>query len=367
MPPVDPAELIRPTIMRIKPYRPGKPIEEVERELGVTDIVKLASNENPLGPSPLAIEAMEKAIRETRLYPDNDCFYLTRDLAEHLGVPPEQVVVGRGSDEILHNIGLAFIRPGDEVIVPDHVFTVYECTGELMDGALVTVPLKNYTYDLEAMAARCSERTKVVFIANPNNPTGTSVGGAAVERFLAALPGHTIAVFDEAYYEYVDDPDFPRSLGYLGGDKHVIVLRTFSKIYALAGLRVGYGITTPEIAALLQRVREPFNVTNVAQAAARASLRDPGQVERSRQVNAEGKAYLYREFERLGLPYAPSQTNFVLVDVKRDCVGVFRGLLKRGVIVRSGDVFDYPTHLRVTIGTPQENERFIAALEQCLA
>jgi len=367
MPPTDPQELIRPNIMRIKPYRPGKPIEEVERELGISGIIKLASNENPLGPSPLAIEAMEQAVRETRLYPDNDCFYLTRDLAEHLQVPPERIVVGRGSDEILHNIGLAFLRPGDEVIVPDHMFTVYECTGHLMDATLVEVPLKDHTYDLAAMAERFSERTKVVFIANPNNPTGTSVGRGEVERFLEAMPSHAIAVFDEAYYEYVDDPDYAQTLGYVGGDKHVIVLRTFSKIYALAGLRVGYGIATPEIAAHLQRVREPFNVTNVTQAAARASLRDPGQVERSRKVNAEGKAYLYREFERLGLPYVPTQANFILVDVKRDCLPVFRGLLERGVIVRSGDVFDYPTHVRVTIGTQEENERFIAALEQCLA
>jgi histidinol-phosphate aminotransferase len=366
MPPVDPSKLIRPTIMRITPYRPGKPIEEVERELGITDIVKLASNENPLGPSPLALEAMEQAIRETRLYPDNDCFYLTRDLAAHLGVKPEQIVVGRGSDEILTNVALAFINPGDEVILPDHVFSVYDCASNLMEAAIITVPLKNYTYDLEAMAARFSQRTKVVYIANPNNPTGTSVGRAAVERFLEALPDHAIAVLDEAYYEYVDDPDYPHSLGYIGGGKHVIVARTFSKIYALAGLRVGYGVSSPEIAAMLQRVREPFNVTNVAQAAARASLRDPGQVERSRKLNAEGKTYLYREFERLGLPYAPSQSNFILVDVKRDCVAVFRELLKRGVIVRTGDIFDLPTHVRVSIGTREQNERFIAALEQCL-
>lgn len=360
-------DLIRQNIMKLKPYSPGKPIEEVKREYGITDIVKLASNENPLGPSPQAVEAMKQAVEEVRLYPDNDCFHLRRELAEHVGFSPEEIIVGRGSDEVIHMIGLAFIEPGDQVIVPDPCFTLYDSTTLLMDGEPVRVLLKDYRYDLPAMAEQVTDKTKVVFIANPNNPTGTYVTQEETDALLQGLPDRVIVVFDEAYFEYVDCSDFPKTLEYVRAGRKVIVLRTFSKIYALAGLRIGYGIASEESISYLNQVREPFNISSIAQAAARASLKDPEQVKRSRDCNAQGKKYLYAEFERLGLPYIPTHANFVSIDLLTDCRSVFTELLKRGVIVRTGDIFGMPTHIRVTIGKPEENQRFITCLEEVLA
>ena len=357
---------IRQTIKSITPYQPGKPIEEVERELGISNIIKLASNENPLGPSPLAIEAMKEAVEQTRLYPDNDCFYLRRELAEFLGFSPEEVIVGRGSDEVIHMLGLAFLNPGDEVIMAKPQFTLYDFTAYVMDCRPVLVPMRNFVTDLPAMKAKVNTHTKLVFIANPNNPTGSMVTAAEVDEFLSGLPAHVMVVLDEAYCEYVDREDYPRSFDYIREGRNVISLRTFSKIYSLAGLRIGYGIARKEIIAWLNQVREPFNVSNVSQAAARASLRDPDQVKRARQVNDEGKQYLCAQFEQMRLSYVPTQTNFVLVDVGRESQPVFTELLKRGVIVRPGGIFELPTHLRVTIGLPEENRRFILALREIL-
>ena len=359
--------LTRPCVDQLTPYTPGKPIEEVQREYGLTDIIKLASNENPLGPSPAAVEAICQSAAAVRLYPDNDCYHLRRALAEKLGVMPNQVLVGHGSDELIHNIGLAFICPGDEVMMCSGPFSQWEFAAKLMDGVPVYVPMKDYRYDTAEMARRVSERTKLVFIGSPNNPTGTIVTRQELAAFMGAVPHSTIVVMDEAYYEYVDDPDYPDSLELVRQGRPVIVLRTFSKIYALAGLRVGYGAAPPELAEALERVREPFNVSTVAQAAALASLMDGEQVERTRALNRESKAYLYRQFDRLGLSYPPSQANFVWVDVGRDCRKVFGGLLRRGVIVRTGDIFGAPTHLRVTTGTREQNERFAGALEEVLA
>jgi len=360
-------DLIRPSITGITPYSPGKPIVEVQRELGLTDIIKLASNENPLGPSPLAIEAMERAIREVRLYPENGAPALRQALAEKHGLPPDQIVVGRGSDEVIHMIGLAFVNPGEEVIMDEPPFTLYEVTAQLMGGVQVRVPLRDFNCDISAMAGRLNERTKVIFIANPNNPAGTVVRQAQVDEFMRRLPPRAIAVFDEAYREYADDPDFPDALRYVRDGANIIVLRTFSKIYALAGLRIGYGMAPPHLAKWLSATREPFNISNVAHDAALASLQDPGQVARSVQNNAQGKQYLYAEFRRLGLEFVPTQANFIFVNVGRDCCEVFRALLRRGVIVRTCDIFDYPHHIRVTIGAMEQNRRFVQALEQVLA
>lgn len=361
------ADLTRACVSGLTPYTPGKPIEEVQREYGLTDIIKLASNENPLGPSPQAVNAVCQAAREMRLYPDNDCYQLRGALAERLGVARNQVLIGHGSDELIHNIGLAFVCPGDEVLMCAGPFSQYEFTAKLMEGTPVMVPLdQDWRYDLTQMAARVTDRTKLVFIGNPNNPTGTIVLKEELEQFLAVLPERVIVVMDEAYYEYVDDPGYAQGLPYVEAGRNVIVLRTFSKIHALAGLRVGYGATTPELAGALERVREPFTVTSVGQAAALASLADADQVARSAALNRESKQYLYREFERLGLRYAPSQANFVWVDVKTECRKVFVELLKQGVIVRTGDVFGAPTHVRVTTGLPEHNQRFVAALEQVL-
>jgi histidinol-phosphate aminotransferase len=360
------SDLTRPCVETLTPYVPGKPIEEVRREFGLTDIIKLASNENPLGPSPKAVEAIRAAACDVRLYPDNDCFELRRALSAHLGVPEKQIPLGHGSDELIHNIGLAFVCPGDEVMMCTGPFSQYEFTAKLMDAAPVMVPMRDWAYDLEAMAERLSPRTKVVFIGSPNNPTGTIVRKAELARFVSALPEAAVLIMDEAYHEYVDDPDYPDSLALVREGRNVIVLRTFSKIYALAGLRVGYGATTPALAAAMDAVREPFNVSCLAQVAAAASLSDPDQVARTKRLNDESKELLYREFARIGLPYTRSQANFVWVDVGRDCRSVFQALLQRGVIVRTGDVFGAPTHIRVSTGTREENQRFVEALEQVL-
>jgi histidinol-phosphate aminotransferase len=362
------SDLIRPEIESLKPYSPGKPIEEVEREYGLTDIVKLASNENPLGPSPLALEAMKKAIEQTRLYPDNDWYHLRRDLAQHLGLPVEQITIGRGSDEIILQIGLAFIRPGERALMPEGPFSQYEFTTRLMGGECVMFPMPDYQYDLKAMARLLDERTKVVWIGNPNNPRGTIVTIDGLPEFMEHVPDNCIVVFDEAYFEYVDDPHYPDTLTMLEeGAENLIILRTFSKIYSLAGLRIGYGFGPRPLIDDLMRVRAPFNVSTVAMEAARASLRDHTQVERSAKLNREGKEYLYGELQRLGLSYAPTQANFILVDTGIDCRQVFEGLLRQGVIVRTGDIFGLNTHIRVTIGLPEQNRRFIAALAKTLA
>jgi len=359
-------ELVKENIRKLKPYSPGKPIEEVEREFGITDIVKLASNENPLGPSPRAVEAMKKALDNVALYPDGSCYQLKKALAPHWGVSEEQLIIGNGSDELIHYIGITFLCPGDEVIQADPSFVRYEAAAVLNNCECIMVPLRNFTHDLDAMADRITERTRLIFVANPNNPTGTVVTQRDVERFMSRLPRRVIAVFDEAYYEYVETPDFPNMLDYVRAGANVIVLRTFSKIYGLAGLRIGYGIARPEIIQCLNQVREPFNVNSVAQVGAVASLNDPEQVRRSKNLNSQAKRYFYGEFEAMGLSYTPSEANFVWVDIGRDSRAVFTELLKKGVIVRTGDIFGYPTHIRVTTGTQAENERFIKALREIL-
>lgn len=362
------SDLVRPCVKGLTPYVPGKPIEEVRRELGVAgEIIKLASNENPLGPSPKAVEAMRAAAAEVRFYPDNDCFELRKALSRHLNVPGAQILLGHGSDELIHNIGLAFISPGDQVMMCAGPFSQYEFTAKLMEAELVQVPLVEWAYDMKAMADRLTERTKVVFIGSPNNPTGTIVRKRELDEFLGALPATTILVMDEAYCEYVDDPEYPDSVALVRQGRNVIVLRTFSKIYALAGLRMGYGVTTPELAAAMNAVREPFSVSSLAQVAAVASLSDPEQVTRTRELNQQGKQQLYDGLEGLGLRYTPSQANFVWVEVGRDCQSVFLELQKRGVIVRTGDIFGAPRRLRVSTGTAEENEKFLTALGQVLA
>lgn len=360
------ASLVRENILELKPYVPGRPIEEVRRELGLREVVKLASNENPLGPSPKALEAIRRAAAEVSRYPDASCFRLKQALSRHWNLPADHFIIGNGSDEIIHFIGVTFLAPGEEVIQADPSFVRYEAAAILNGGVCVKVPLRDYTHDLEAMAERITERTKLLFIANPNNPTGTMNSREEVERLLQRVPEHVLVVFDEAYYEYVDDPTYPDTLEYVRQGRNVIVLRTFSKIYALAGLRVGYGMARPDLIGYLEQVREPFNVNSLAQEAALASLEDPEQVRRSREANQRGKAFLYAHFQRLGLPFVPTQANFILVDVRQDCRRVFQGLLQRGVIVRTCDIFGLPTHLRVSIGTEEENQRFIQALEEVL-
>lgn len=354
-------------VRKLVPYIAGKPIEEVERELGITNIIKLASNESPLGPSPKALEAARKALENIRMYPEGSCHVLREKLSKHLGVPANMLMFGNGSDDLIHCLGLAFLESSDEVVTATPTFVQYRAAATLAGAKLHEVPLTNYTYDLDAMAERFNERTRLVFIANPNNPTGTMNSKAQIERMLDKVPERALVVMDEAYYEYVEHPDYPNSIDYAFERKNVVVLHTFSKIYALAGLRVGYGIADPAIVGYVDQVREPFNVNSIAQYAATASLDDPDQVPRSRDLNRSGKQRFYEAFQKLGLSYAQSQANFVFVDFGRDAAQVSDALLRRGIIIRPGGIFGTPTCARVTIGTGEENERFIQALTEVLA
>jgi histidinol-phosphate aminotransferase len=354
-------------IARLRPYVPGKPIEEVQRELGLTDVIKLASNENPLGPSPRALEALAAAAGGVALYPEGSAPVLRRAVAQATGMPEDTLVFGNGSDEVLHLLALTFLQPGDETVQGDPSFAMYEIYATQCDAVPVLVPLKNFTHDLDAMADAVTDKTRLVFVANPNNPTGTFVRRDAVVRFLDRIPPRVLVVFDEAYDEYVSDPDKPDLRPLVLEGRNVVILHTFSKAYGLAGLRVGYGIMRPELAALLNRVRSPFNVSLPAQAAAAAALGDTEHVARTVALNAEGRRYFYGEFERLGLAYVPSEGNFVLVDVGRDARAVFEALQHKGIIVRSAHGMGLPRHIRVTTGTMPQNQRFIAALKAVLA
>lgn len=356
----------RKDIFRLKAYVPGKPIEEVKRELGLDSIIKLASNENPLGTSPLALAALQEGLNKIHLYPDANAYELKQELALFWQVPAGQIVLGNGSDELLLLLAQTFINPGDEVIHAEQTFSEYESTSTIMGAHSIAIPLKEYHYDLKAILEAISTRTKIIYICNPNNPTGTIVEQEEIELFMQQVPGEILVVFDEAYGEYVDNPAFGSGLQYLREGRNIVLLKTFSKIYGLAGLRIGYAITTPAIAAALDRVREPFNVNFAAQIAAQAALRDIDFVEKSRQLNLQGRDYLYQELEQLGLDYVKTNTNFIFLDTGRDCQLVFRELLQHGVIIRTGDNFGYPTFIRLTIGTMEENRRFIKALQEVL-
>jgi histidinol-phosphate aminotransferase len=356
-------------ISRLTPYRHGKSIEEVERELGITGMIKLASNENSLGPSPAAIEAMHKFAAKMNLYPDAGTYDLQQFLAQKLQVDPEGLVFGNGSDDVIHLIGITFLNEGDEVVQAHPSFVRYEAAATLNNCKCHLVPLtSNWVHDLDAMLAAVNEKTRLVFITNPNNPTGTIVGKAALDSFLNALPERVLAVIDEAYYEYAaNDPDYPDCLPYVRDGRNVVLLRTFSKAYGLAGLRIGYGITRPEIAGWLNRTREPFNVNLMAQAAAIAAAADSEHVARTVDTNEAGKAQFYAVLDELGLSYAPTYGNFIWFDTGKDSKQVYNKLLYAGVITRTGDIFGAPTYLRVTIGTEQENTKFLNALPQVLA
>lgn len=357
---------IRETIMRIQPYVPGKPAEEVRKEYGLEDIVKLASNESPIGPSPKARDAVEKELPNLHVYPDGAIVDLRDAIAAKLQVARENVVVGNGSDEVIKLLAEAYFEPGDEVVFADPTFGEYAYVARLMGAEERRVPTREMTLDLDAMADAVTERTKAVFVCNPNNPTGTYVGKDAVERFLERIPPQVLVVFDEAYVEYVDAPDFPDTLAYVREGRPVIVLRTFSKIYGLAALRVGYGVGPAHVMDSILRVKEPFNVNRLAQVAALAALDDDEHVRRGREVNQQGKAFLEKALAEMGVRTWPSQTNFLWLDVGVESRAVFEALLRLGVIVRTGDIFGYPTCLRVTVGTQEQNERFLEALQHVL-
>ncbi len=356
------ARIVKPHIAALRPYEPGKPIEELERELGIQGPVKLASNENPLGPSPLALAALRGALGSVHRYPDGKSYRLRGLLAKRLGVGEDQLVFGAGSDEILELLAKTFLGPGDEAVFAWPAFAMYPIVTQGMGATPVAVPLDaNLVHDLEALRASVTDRTRLVFVCNPNNPTGTSVGADALDAFTASLPDDLVLVLDEAYYEYVRRSDFPDSLAWVARRPGTIVLRTFSKIYGLAGLRVGYGVGDRELISFLERARHPFNVSSPAEVAAFAALQDVEHLERSRAVNREGGDYLTRELGALGIEVTPSDANFVLA---RTGPEVYEPLLREGVIVRPMVGFGMPDYVRITIGLPEENERVVKALRR---
>ena len=359
-------DLASPYLSGLIAYSPGKPIEEVERELGIAHSVKLASNENPLGPSPRALRAMAEALPGVNRYPDGGGYTLRQALARHWHVPADCLVLGNGSNELLTLVGRCFLLPGDEVLYSQQAFIVYDMLAQMAGATKVTVPLRNFTHDLDAFRAALTPKTKLVFLANPNNPTGTCVDPRALEAFLAAAPRDVVVVLDEAYYEYLAPDVTPDALQFVREERWLLVLRTFSKIYGLAGLRIGYGIGPAPLAALLNRARDPFNVNSLAQVAAAAALSDIEHVRASRAVNEEGRKFLTGQLRGLGLRVVPSAANFLLVDVGRPGGAMTDALLRRGVIVRPMGGYGLPTHLRITIGTPPENETCVSALTAAL-
>ncbi|MBI5373837.1 MAG: histidinol-phosphate transaminase [Candidatus Schekmanbacteria bacterium] len=353
-------------ILDISPYNPGKPIEEVEREFGIRDAVKLASNENPIGPSPKAVASLKGELKKMSFYPDSHSFYLKRELALRFKVSENNLIIGNGSNELIEILTRAFIRPGVSAVIANQAFAVYQMLVQVVGGEKIIVPLSNYTHDLQAMRKAVKNNTRMIFIANPNNPTGTIVRNKEFEDFLYSVPEDILIVLDEAYAEYVMDEDYPNSIELFSMRKNLVILRTFSKIYGLAGLRVGYGIAHEEIVEIMHKIRQPFNVNSAGQITALAALSDEEHVESSRTLNAEGKEYLYGEFERMELDYVPTEANFILVDCGIDCNEIFLKLLKLGVIVRPMAGYGLPTSFRVTIGTAKDNRKFISALKKVL-
>ena len=350
----------KPWILEIEPYKPGKPIEELERELGIKDSVKLAANENPLGPSPRAVEAMRARAGQVNRYPDGACFELRAALADRLDLPGEQLVFGNGSSEILELLAKAFLGPENEIVYAWPSFAMYPILAKGMGARAVQVPLTpDHVHDLGAMLAAVTDATRIVIVCNPNNPTGTSVGAEALDRFADALAPDVVLVIDEAYGEYARRSDFPDALAIVRRRPNTVALRTFSKIYGLAGLRIGYGVMDRELASVLERARQPFNVNLMAEAAALAALDDTEHVERSRDTNARGLAMLEREFAAMGIRTWPSDANFFLAETG---AGVFEALLPFGVIVRPLPGFGVTDCVRITVGTPAENEKLVKAL-----
>jgi len=356
----------QPHLRDLSLYEPGKPIEETARDFGlpVDQIVKLASNENPLGPSAGALAAMQEAIAGANFYPDGGGLYLRTALSKKLNLAPECIILGNGSNEVIEFIGHAFLRSGAELVTSENAFIAYRLVASLFGARAIEVADREHRFDLDAILQAITPQTRVVFIANPNNPTGTLVRQEAIDRFMARLPADVVVVFDEAYFEYLDDP--PDTLRFVRESRNVIVLRTFSKIHGLAGVRLGYGIARPELIRVMQKTRAPFNTSGVAQAGAVAALTDEAHQAKSKQVTTEGRRYLEQQFALLGLPFVPSVANFVLVRVG-DGKAMFKALLKHGVIVRALGGYKFPEWVRISVGTMEQNRKCIAALRQVMA
>jgi histidinol-phosphate aminotransferase len=355
-----------PQLKNLVAYEPGKPIDEVARELGLdpSEIVKLASNENPLGPSPKAKIAMAAAIDHAHIYPDGGGYRLRHAIAEKFGMNMKNVILGNGSNEIIELIGHAFLRPGDEVVTAQHAFVVYKLMATLFGATTIEVPDPGFQHDLEAMAAAITPRTKEIFVANPNNPSGTLVDQAALDRFIEAVPERVIVIFDEAYHEFLEQP--VDVLKYIReGRPNVVALRTFSKIQGLAALRIGYGLGSEEIISILQKTRQPFNVNAIAQAGALAGLEDTDHQEKTRLLTWAGRDYLQNAFTERKMEFVPTFANFIMVKVGHG-TSLFQAMLKKGVIIRDMTSYNLPAWIRVSIGTQSENEKFVQVLDECL-
>ncbi|MBX3113014.1 MAG: histidinol-phosphate transaminase [Fimbriimonadaceae bacterium] len=362
---------LRPNVLKMTPYTPGKPIDEVKRELGLTEVVKLASNENPLGPSPKAVEAVRAAAAQMHLYPDASGYELKVAVAEKFGVTTDQVMIGNGSDELIHLLGLIYLEPGDNVVIGAPSFVRYDAAAHLSDVELRAIPLdQEWKHDLAAMAEACDEKTKLIFLANPHNPTGTVLTHSEISKFLNQIPANAVLVLDEAYYEYSEGlADRLDSVSLLKSGRKVVVLRTFSKAFGLAGIRVGYGLASAEIVDATNRAREPFNVNSLAQAAAIAALNDSQHLANSFQVNTQGLNRVAEFMSARGYGVVPSRANFICVDVAssgKTGQELFDLLLREGVIIRSGGPLGMPSHIRVSIGTPAEMDEFFAAFDRVM-
>jgi len=357
---------IKKSILDLIPYPPGKPIEELTREYGIQKVTKLASNENPLGPSPQALRAILKTLPQLHRYPDGSGYYLRQSLSRILRFAPEQILLGNGSNEIIELALRAFLRPGYEVISPTPSFLVYGKVVQAIGGKNILVPLKRFTIDLKAILDRIGPRTQIIIINNPNNPTGTIIKRKEWERFLISVPSRIMVLLDEAYIDFVEDQDCPNGLNYINCEKNLLVIRTFSKAYGLAGLRIGYGLTRPDLADYMNRVRQPFNVNALAQAGALGALGDQAFYEKTRNIIRTGKKVLERGLARMGLFYVPSQTNFILIRVPQKAQVIYEAMLKKGIIVRSMKSYGLEDYIRVNVGLPEENRRFLLALKQVI-
>jgi len=358
--------LVRKNVLGVKPYVAGKPIEETKRQLGLKEVIKLASNENPFGSSPRAISAIKKSLNQINRYPDSQSYYLKKRLARYYGLAPENFVLGNGSDELIDVIIKTLVEPDESIVTSESTFLEYEIIAQTNDRKVKKSPLRYFKYDLGAMLKLVDKKTKLVFIANPNNPTGTYVSNYEIEEFLKALPEQVMVVLDEAYDAFIDVQDYPDSISYLRRKKNVIILKTFSKAYGLAGLRLGYAMVNSELAAYMERIRQPFNVNLLAQTAGLAALDDKKFLKKTRQLTLSGKKFIYAALAEMGLGFVPSVTNFILVDMDRDGVEVFKSMLKFGVIVRDMQQYGLNNFIRVTIGTQKENERLIRVLRKVL-
>lgn len=353
-------------IRTISPYVAGKPMEELEREYGIKHPVKLASNENPLGPSPKALKAVDAALKNLHRYPDAGAYYLVNKLAEKLNLSPANIVLGTGSDEVIGMLTRVFLQPGDEAILSEHSFLMYEIMIRC-DGAVpVWVPLKSLEIDLDEMKRKISPKTRMIFLTSPNNPTGMIIRRKEFDRFIEGIPPEVVIVLDEAYIEFATDAECLKGLDYLDSGRAIVTLRTFSKIYGLAGLRIGYGVMPEEMTSLLNRVRQAFNTNSLAQIAATAALDDDEFLQKTLTTIRDGLKFLYAALDDMGVSYFPTQSNFFLIDVKQSADEVFKRMLKQGVIVRSMSSYGFPQYIRINAGLPAENERFIEAFKKVL-